>query len=391
MILKILFWIFLGIILYAYIGYTLLLLIFSAVRKISHYGKAISFPVYEPAVTLLIPAFNEADYVMAKVRNSLDLNYPREKLRIVWVIDGSNDKTADLLSHYPDITMLHERERKGKVHAMNRYMKIADTPVVVFTDANTMLNADAIGEMVSLFADGRTGCVTGEKRISVSGSQKAVDAGEGLYWQYESLIKKLESETGSVMGAVGELFAVRRDLYQPVKEDTLLDDFTISMQILRQGYRIQYAPKAWGTETASLNIGEEIKRKTRIAAGGMQALTRMTDLLNPFRYGRLTVMYFSHKVLRWTLVPISFPLIFILNFLILLFPDHSRIFTVLFVMQCLFYLLVFAGGIFHNVRLRIRALFVPYYLFIMNYAVIKGFFRFINGQYTVNWQKVRRS
>jgi len=193
------------------------------------------------------------------------------------------------------------------------------------------------------------------------------------------------------MGAVGELFAIRSDMYHPVKEDTLLDDFTLSMQILQRGYRIRYAPKAWGTETASVSIREEMKRKTRIAAGGMQALTRMASLLNPFRFGRITLMYFSHKVLRWTLVPVGFPLLFVLNFLLVIEPGIGKTYIVLFILQCLYYLLVLAGGVLHNVRLRFRALFVPYYLFIMNYAIMKGFVQFITGHYSVNWQKVRRS
>jgi len=390
MIPKVIFWIFLFIILYAYIGYTLLLLILFTVKSIFRGRKVLSSSSFEPAVTLLIPAFNEADYVIAKVRNSLDLKYPREKLRILWVTDGTTDNTAQLLNRYPEITTMHEKERRGKIHAMNRVMKIVDTPLVIFTDANTMLNPEAIHEITKLFAEEKTGCVTGEKRINRSGLQKAVGAGEGLYWQYESWIKRLESETGSVMGAVGELFAVRTELYEEVNADTLLDDFTVSMQILQKGYRIQYAPQAWGMETASLNITEEIKRKTRIAAGGIQALTRMTGLLNPFRYGLLSMMFFSHKVLRWTLVPIGFPLIFMLNFIIVSLPHNSEIFNLLFVIQCIFYLFVLAGGMLHNVRLRFRALFAPYYLFVMNYAVIRGFFQFMTGQYSVNWQKVKR-
>jgi cellulose synthase/poly-beta-1,6-N-acetylglucosamine synthase-like glycosyltransferase len=391
MMLKILFWMFLAVILYAYIGYTLLLLVLSGVRKV--YSKSIeSLPREpEPEVTLIIPAYNEADCVAAKVRNSFELQYPREKMKILWVTDGSTDDTVELLRKYPGITVIHESERKGKIHAMNRCMKTISTPLVVFTDANTLLNPEALHEITRLFSDKRTGCVTGEKRIYSSDMQKAVDAGEGLYWAYESWIKRLESETGSAMGAVGELFAIRSDMYHPVKEDTLLDDFTLSMQILQRGYRIRYAPKAWGTETASVSIREEMKRKTRIAAGGMQALTRMASLLNPFRFGRITLMYFSHKVLRWTLVPVGFPLLFVLNFLLVIEPGIGKTYIVLFILQCLYYLLVLAGGVLHNVRLRFRALFVPYYLFIMNYAIMKGFVQFITGHYSVNWQKVRRS
>lgn len=390
MILKVLFLIFLFIILYAYIGYTLFLLIISIIKKLFNKKKAFLSEVYEPPVTILIPAFNEGDYIIAKAGNTLDLHYPPDKLRIIWVTDGTTDNTAELLVRYPEFNVMHQSERRGKIHAMNRGMKAVETPLVVFTDANTMLNREAIREIVKPFADVRTGCVTGEKRISGTGLQIAVGAGEGLYWQYESLIKKLESETYSVMGAVGEIFAVRTALYNEVREDTLLDDFTVSMQIMQKGYRIRYAPNAWGTETASLNIREELKRKTRIAAGGIQALTRMPELLNPFRFGIQSLMYFSHKVLRWTLVPVGFPITFLLNLLILFLPVNNMIFTLLFILQCIFYLFVLAGRVLQDTRLRVKVIFAPYYLFMMNYAIIKGFILYITGRYTVKWQKVKR-
>jgi len=286
---------------------------------------------------------------------------------------------------------MHELERKGKIHAMNRGMKAVRTPIVVFTDANSMLNPDALREIVKPFADKSVGCVTGEKRIAVSDKQKAVSAGEGLYWQYESHIKKLESDTGSVVGAVGEIFAIRTSLYDEVREDTLLDDFTLSLQMIRKGFSIKYAPRACATETASLSVSEEIKRKTRIASGGMQSLTRMTDLLNPFKYGMLSFKYLSHKVLRWTLVPFAFPALFILNLIIVLLPSSPLLYSILFGLQCLFYLLALAGWMLENVKTRLGVFFAPYYLFIMNYAVLLGFFRFLKGDYSVKWHKVKRT
>jgi cellulose synthase/poly-beta-1,6-N-acetylglucosamine synthase-like glycosyltransferase len=390
MILKILFWLFFSIILYTYLGYTVILLITAAFRRIFKQVKS-SDSKDEPEVTLLIPSYNEERFVIEKVNNSLDLNYPVNKLKIIWVTDGTTDNTYDLLCRYPEIEVMHERERKGKIHAMNRGMKAVKTRLVIFTDANTMLNRDAIREIIKPFADKKTGCVTGEKRIADTGMQKAVGAGEGLYWKYESMIKRLESETGSVVGAVGEIFAIRTDLYKEVSEDTLLDDFTLSLQVISQGYNIKYAPGAWGTETASLTVSEEIKRKIRIATGGMQSLTRMTELLNPFRYGIMAFKYISHKVLRWTLVPFSFPLVFILNLIIVLSSYSNLFYQLLFGLQCLFYLMVLAGRLLENVKTRAGVLFAPYYLFIMNYAVLYGFFRFLSGDYSVKWQKVKRT
>ncbi len=391
MTLKILFWIFLGIVFYAYVGYTILLLLINLFRLIFCRHSKTDAGYTEPAITLCIPAYNEERFVIPKVNNCMDLDYPAEKLNILWITDGSNDNTNELLCRYPEIKVMYEHERKGKIHAMNRGMKMIQTPFVVFTDANTMLNREALKEIVKPFADPKTGCVAGEKRVGELGRQKAVGAGEGLYWQYESLIKRLESETGSVVGAVGEIFAIRREYYEEVSDDTILDDFTLSLQMVRKGYRVKYTPKAWGMESASLNIAEEIKRKVRIAVGGLQTLTRMTDLLNPLKYGFLTVKYISHKVLRWTIVPLLFPFIFLLNLFIVASPEQSAVYTWLFILQCVFYLLVIWGSNIKNRQIKPKVLIAPYYLFIMNYAVIKGFFAFLSGDYSVKWPKVRRS
>jgi cellulose synthase/poly-beta-1,6-N-acetylglucosamine synthase-like glycosyltransferase len=385
------FWLFFSIIAYAYAGYTLFLLILNGISRLFGRKRSNREILYEPPVTLFIPAYNEGDYVEIKMKNTLELNYPKNKLKVIWITDGSTDHSKDYLANYREVTVFHEKERRGKIHAMNRGIKLTDTPIVIFTDANTMLNSEAIREMVPFFADNRVGCVAGEKRISSAQWDKAVGAGEGLYWKYESLIKWLESESGSAVGAVGELFAVRRELYEEVKEDTLLDDFTISLQIASKGYQIKYSPKAWGAETASISVHEEMKRKVRIATGGMQTLFRMTSLLNPFRYGLLSFKYVSHKVLRWTLVPFCFPMVLLLNAGILFIPGRSDFYLIFFILQCIFYLFVIAGALLHNVKLRIKAVFAPYYLLVMNYAILVGLFRFITGKYSVNWQKAKRS
>ncbi|HLO60363.1 MAG TPA: glycosyltransferase family 2 protein [Bacteroidales bacterium] len=390
MILKVLFWFFLGIVIYTYAGYTLLLLIASGLRRLFTAWNTTDETRAEPAVSLLIPSYNEERYVIEKVNNSLELNYPADKLKIIWITDGTNDNTYELLCRYPQMVIMHQHERRGKIHAMNRGVKSVSTPVVIFTDANTMLNPEAIREIIKPFSDPATGCVTGEKRIADKGLQKAAGAGEGLYWRYESFIKKLESDTGSVMGAVGEIFAIRTELYDEVKEDTILDDFTLSLQVLQKGYHIRYAPGAWGTETASLTVSEEMKRKVRIASGGMQSLLRMGELLNPFKYGMTSFKYISHKVLRWTLVPFSFPVIFLLNLAIVLI-GKSPVYEAMLGLQCLFYVLALAGKLMENVRTRLGFLFAPYYLLIMNYAVLTGFFKFLRGDYSVKWQKVKRT
>ena len=391
MILIFLFWVFLGTIAYAYFGYTLIMLVLAAIHRLLAINRKKTDVQYEPPVTLFIPAYNEADYVGPKMLNTLALKYPKDKLKIIWITDGSTDESLEKLGRYEGIDVFHNRERRGKIHAMNRGIKFTDTSIVIFTDANTMLNPEAIREMVHFFSDQQVGCVAGEKRITESQREKAVGAGEGLYWKYESMIKWLESETGSAVGAVGELFAIRRELYEEVPEDTLLDDFTISLRIAVKGYYIKYAPQAWGIETASISVSEEMKRKVRIATGGMQTLFRLTSLLNPFRHGLLSFKYVSHKVLRWCLVPFCFPIVLLLNAAILLLPDSPDFYTVFFFLQCLFYLLAIAGGVLNNVKLRFKVIFAPYYLLVMNYAILVGVYNFITGNYSVNWQKAKRS
>jgi len=391
MTLYILFWIFLGIVMYAYLGYTIALFLLAGIYRMFSSKPGGKENIFEPEITLFIPAYNEVEFIERKMQNIRSLDYPVNKLKVIWITDGSTDKSREYLSLYNGISVFHEPERRGKIHAMNRGIMHATTPYLIFTDANTMMNSVAIREMVQFFSDSRVGCVAGEKRISEALVDKAVGAGEGLYWKYESFIKKLESETGSAVGAVGELFAIRRELFEPVSEDTLLDDFTISLQIACRGYLVKYAPAAWGVESASISVTEEMKRKIRIATGGIQTLFRMTSLLNPFRYGMLSFKYISHKVLRWTLVPFCFPLIFILNAVILFQPGRPGFYLVFFFLQCIYYLLAIAGAVLHNVRLRLKTIFAPYYLLVMNYAVAVGIIHYMTGKYSVNWQKSKRS
>lgn len=388
---RLLFWIFLFIIIYAYLGYTLILLALVFFKKLLAKEKVPESDSYEPEVTLLVAAYNERECIENKIRNSMDLDYPRDKLKLVWVTDGSDDGSPQKLRQYKNVTVLHEEVRKGKINAMNRAVKHIKTPIIIFSDANTNLNRNSIREITNIFRDMSVGCVAGEKRIITLKKEKAVGAGEGIYWRYESVIKSLESKLDSVMGAAGELFAIRTELYDEVEEDTILDDFTISLEIAKKGYKIKYAPDAFASETGSLSIREELKRKFRIASGGLQTLFRMTEILNVFKYGMLSFQYFSHKVLRWTLVPFSFILILLLNLVIVFAQDiNSNLYLYFLYVQLFFYALILIGALLSNMKIRLKILFVPYYIFIMNYAMINGIFRYISGNQSVKWEKSKR-
>ncbi len=392
--LEILFWFCLFLLFYSYIGYGLLLLFLVKIKKLlTKANKPYYDEHYEPEVTLFVTAYNEKDFVEAKIKNSLELNYPKNKIKYLWITDGSDDGTPEMLRKYKNIKVYHQNERRGKVAAMNRGMKYVETPIVIFSDANTVLGKNSIKEIVKLFSNPKVGCVSGEKRIYSNKADAASGAGEGLYWKYESTLKKWDAELYSVVGAAGELFAIRTELYQELESDTLLDDFILSLRIAMQGYTIQYNPDAYAIETASANVKEELKRKIRISAGGLQSVIRLRALLNPFKYGVLTFQYISHRVLRWTLSPLALLMIIPLNIILVLKSGYffnSNFYALLWAGQILFYLLVFIGWILENYKTRIKALFIPYYFFIMNLSVFMGLFRLITSQQSVKWERAKR-
>jgi cellulose synthase/poly-beta-1,6-N-acetylglucosamine synthase-like glycosyltransferase len=394
-ILKISFWLMIFTVFYSYIGYGLLIYFLTRARRWMGVNRMqhVTGTPEEPEVTLFIAAYNERDVAEDKMRNILELDYPREKMRILWVTDGSDDGTPELVSQYDGVTVLHQPERNGKIGAMNRGMKYVTTPIVVFCDANTMLSTSAIRRIVALFRDPRVGCVSGEKRILSRERDSAAGAGEGLYWKYESTLKRLDAELYSVAGAAGELFAIRTMLYREMERDTLLDDFVISLRVAQQGFTIQYDPEAYAIEAPSENVKEELKRKIRISAGGLQSVFRLRALLNIFKYRTLSFQYFSHRVLRWTLAPL---------FLLLLIPAGCALamaegifgfglYSTLWWLQVLFYTSALAGWYLEERLVRVRMLFVPYYFFIMNLSVFLGFGRLIRGSQSVNWARARRS
>lgn len=308
---KIILWISLFIVFYTYLGYGILLYLLVRLKRILKDKKEIMADwEHLPSLTLVVAAYNEADLMDEKILNTLQLRYPADRLQLLFITDGSTDNSPEVISRYPQIKLMHSPERRGKINAVHRAMKEVHTHVVVFTDANTFLNQDALVNIARHYADPKVGAVSGEKRVKVEDVSDAT-AGEGFYWKYESTLKKWDSELYSVVGAAGELFSVRNDLYAPVYTDTILDDFMISMLIAQKGYRIVYEPAAYATESSSENIKEELKRKIRIAAGGIQSIVRLPKLLNPFAFPVLSFQYISHRVLRWTITPILMILAFL--------------------------------------------------------------------------------
>ena len=383
------FWVSLLIVFYTYIGYGILLFFIIKTLRIFRKKKAFDLTYNLPSVTIIVAAYNEEYCIEEKITNTLLLDYPKDKVHYIFITDGSTDKTAEIISKYNSIELMHKPERTGKIVAVHRAMKEVKTEVVVFTDANTLLNKKALINICRHFQDPSVGAVAGEKRVQIDDSGDAT-AGEGFYWKYESKLKTWDSELFSVVGAAGELFSVKTSLYIPVPVDTLLDDFMISMLIAQKGYRIIYEPDAYATENASANTKEELKRKVRIAAGGIQSFLRLTALLNPIKHPVLSFQYFSHRILRWTITPFLMVFCFFLNWYIVIGLNGDVKYYVVLAGQLLFYGFALLGWIMQSRSIKVKLFFIPYYFCMMNYAVFAGIKRYMNSNQSVLWEKAKR-
>ena len=386
------FWFLIFIVFYAYFGYGILLYLLVKIKRLFSQQKSYNMD-YVPDVTFVTAAYNEEDWMEEKIENCLNFDYPADKITFFFVTDGSSDGTPDIIQNYsyPDGVqwkLLHKPERKGKIAAVKRIMPMIQTPITIFTDANTDVNRDAIKMMVRHFHDDNVGAVAGEKKVKIDGKASA-KAGEGFYWKYESFLKRLDSEFHTVVGAAGELFAIRTSLYKPVPQNAIVEDFVMTMGIAAEGNKVVYEPQAYAEEGQSASVAEELKRKIRIAAGGIQSIIWLSPLLNPFKHGWLTFQYVSHRVLRWTLAPLALPIILFLN--IWLAQNIGGLYTYLLYAQIAFYGAALLGWILEKKSIKIKALFIPFYFCMMNYAMFKGFFRFMKGNQSVIWEKAKRA
>ena len=372
-----LFWVCLAIVFYTYLGYGIVLYLLVLVKRLFTKAKPQADIPDEclPAVTLMVCAYNEEEIIKDKMKNTEQLNYPKDKLRLMWVTDGSTDSTNDLLAEYEDVKVVFSPERRGKAAALKHGIKEVDTEIVIMTDANTMINAGAIREIVRLMQNPKVGCVSGEKKVMAKNESDEAAQGEGLYWKYESTLKRLDSELYSAMGAAGELCVIRRQLMTDIPDDSLLDDFIISMEIVKKGYKIAYTSKAYAMEYGSANMHEESKRKRRIAAGGLQSSWRLRSLMNPLRYPLVAFQFVSHRVLRWTLTPICLFALIPLN-TILVLSGAGVIYTIIWILQLLFY-----GAATLGIR-------IPAYFVFMNLNVFRGMAYLFNNS-TGMWEKAK--
>lgn len=378
------FWICIAVLFYCYIGYGLLLFIRNRLKKaFSFFERENTFEL--PPVTLVVAAYNEEIVLPEKIKNCSEIDYPPHLFNVIFVTDGSTDYSRELIQQHDFITLLHLPERRGKLAALKRAMQYVKTPVVVFSDANAMLNPGCIRAMVRHFSDKKVGGVAGEKKV-LKTSRSLIGEAEGLYWKYESFMKQQDADFNTVVGAVGELFSIRTDLFHPLEDDLILDDFVFSIRICLSGYKIEYEPSAFASETPSQSLADEEKRRVRIAAGAYQAVHYLRQHFNVFKYPRLGVQYFSGRLLRWVACPILIILVLMTN-IGLVINHQGYIFYYLLFAQSVFYLLALTGWLFAGIGRRMGILAVPFYFVFMNLCLVKGFFNYVRGRQTILWER----
>lgn len=289
----------LGIIAYVYAGYPIMLWLLAKIHRQDIHRMDIT-----PSVTLLISAYNEEETIGRKLENSLTLDYPRERLSIIVISDASTDSTDRIVRSYADrgVTLLRMPERGGKTAGLNAAVRQAQSDIILFSDANILYQKVVIRCLVRNFADARIGCVTGDSRY-LEGAESAAHVQENTYWGYERFIRTLESMIGSTVGGDGAIFAIRRDLYTPLRPDAI-NDLMIPLQIVLLGYRAVFEPAAVGLEPSAGHFKAEFRRKRRIVNRSWRCVMSMPQVLSSGGGAMFAWQVWSHKVLRWLILPL---------------------------------------------------------------------------------------
>lgn len=383
---EIFFWTCIFIVFYVFVGYGITISMLAQLKR----KKTVENLADEdlPEVTFLVAAYNEEDIIEEKIKNTLQLDYPKEKLKLKLVTDGSNDNTNGIVRNYPEVELCFKAQRAGKIAAVNRVMPSVESPITVFSDANVMINKKGLKNMIRHFQSNLVGAVSGEKTVLSKDEDGASSSGEGFYWKYESFLKKKDAEWNTLVGSAGELFAIRTNLYENIDTNTLIEDFVMTMKLSAKGYKVAYEPEALAMETGSANIQEETKRKVRISAGGIQAVIMLWPLLNFFKYGKLTFQYVSHRALRWTLMPLALAGSF---FSIFFLTDQGWLYELIMIAELLFLLLALSGFALRNSETKTKALYIPYYFLYMHYCVVLGWIKYFRGKQQVTWEKAKRA
>jgi cellulose synthase/poly-beta-1,6-N-acetylglucosamine synthase-like glycosyltransferase len=395
-LIAVVFWGSLLALLYIYAGYPLVIFLLARLKKplIPPQGEW-------PHVTLLIAAYNEETVLEEKLENSLRLDYPSDRLQILVAADGSDDHTVEIVNKYSarGVDLSFQPVREGKSNALNRAMQKAQGEIVLFSDANNHYRADVLKKLVPYFQEISIGGVTGAKHVSTR--ENPLGSSEGLYWKYESFIKAQESRWNTCVATTGEIFAVRKALYQPIPRQMINDDFYTLLSLVSRGYRVHYAPEAVSVEKVSISAGAERERRARMTAGMYQVFPL---IFSPALMRKPGIFWqiLSHKLSR-PLIPFAMLGILIGNLsavflpasssdvwlanLARLAPPYNWIFLGL---QAIFYLMALAGGFAGKNSPLGKLLYIPAFLVSSNFALLMGFLRFSRKRQNVSWQRVER-
>ena len=373
------FWIALGVLGYGLIGYPLLVALLARLRP-----RPVARADIEPTVTLIIPAYNEAGVIAAKIENSLALDYPRERLEILVASDGSTDGTEVEAARYHDrgVQVIAFPVRRGKLHVLNDVAPKASGEIVVFSDASGMLGPLALRRLVRSFADPDVGCVTGRYRFG-DPPRTLRDEGERFYFGLEEFLRRRQCLCGSTIGAHGAFYAIRQYLYPRVDPNLINDDFLIPMRITEKGYRTAYEPEAVVYEKGRVSGRGEFMRRVRIAVGNCQQAVALLPMLHP-RHGLVAFQFFSHKWLRSML---QAPLLLVL--LVSSAMVEGALYPWALLAQAGFYACGFVGYLVRDRGVGGRVLHLPFYFLMGNLAYLTGMWRFLLGHAEVQWEEVR--
>ena len=377
---QIIFWFSAAALFYVYIGYPLLVYLLSVLRPLT-----IKKADFEPSVTVLVTAYNEELDIRAKLENTLQIDYPKEKLEILVASDCSNDKTDEIVKEFAGrgVKLYRQTERLGKTSAQNAAVEKAKGEIILFSDATTMYEKNVLREMLPNFADQTIGCVAG-KLIYVDDSSSNIGKGAKSYWNYETFIKTSESRACSLIGASGCLYAVRKSVYQPMYAEAC-SDFLICTIIYKQGFRSVFEPNAVCTEETNRQTDKEISMRVRVISQTFTDLWRNREMLNPLKNGFFAVELVSHKLLRYA-VPI-FLISILLSSAIL--SIYSGFFAALTLVQILFYLTALIGWILERNGRKMGALAIPFYFVLTNFASLVAFYKFLRGERYARWEPIR--
>ena len=341
-----------------------------------------------PPVAIVISAYNEERHIVSRIENLLALDYPADRLRAYIGSDGSRDRTAELMRRFegePRLVALPFEQNRGKASVLNDLVSRTTEPIVVFSDANTYFERGALKKLVSRFDDPKVGGVTGELRLL---GNAGGDNQDSLYWRIEQFLKFFEARIGALLGANGAIYAIRRALWQPIRPDTICDDFVIAMNVSAGGHRLVYEPKAWAEEDTPEEIGEEVKRRIRIGIGNFQALVRHPQYLT--RTSAATAFaYVSHKVLRWTAPHL---LLLALGASVALAVQTGSSGWALYALgQALAYLAAWAGWQMSSRGVKLPTLVkLAAFLFALNWAFLVASWRYATGRYAGSWGRTSR-